>query len=648
MIIEQTNTPQGQFTPKLDKMSGMDAQRAHLRDILREYYMEAWTCSKEWKDKARLSWDMIHGRVDWSYKTPEQSKVHMNRVGLAQEQIKAQVKQGLINFDEWLIVEDEKGFESSILSSSEAKRMVKRGLSGTSPRSQITENIGIACVENVLATKLQPVIKEKTAPGGKKIKEFSIEHVILDIRTFLSDVWLDGLYQIHESTMDKYKLLELSAEKPTRDKPYRLDAVKKLSSGIRVEEVNEQRDKGNDIYPNRMSRRQRVMVQEFWGTVLDDKGDIMKWKNEDGSELELKNVVITMANQMEIIRDPEPYPTWDGESLFVVTTLLKAHENAYGRSLLAPGVDMNRAEDELINAAIDAGLKEAYNVNVLKVHGLADKSQASGGIKYGATLLQNAQLLPGEKLLDTVSTGVVPQGLLQVLGIIKSAGAENLRLNEIALSGNLPGKQVRSTEIVQAQSTIQGLFESICSDLEDDYVSKYAKKAFLLVLQYADLLSDHDLEYIFYGRKDRIEAFQALSAKKRYDELANSFRFRGKGLRGIAHNARQAQMLQNIFSMVAANPIILDVFERRGFDPVALFEDILKGMQLDIEKYLSPDAAVFANVRQLIREDALANQAAIDQQAGNAPQGGGRANMPNAPMTAPPGAMAPGSGQMGI
>lgn len=633
--------------PKLDSM---EAQRSKLANILREYYGEATENAREWQDKAAKSWDMIHGRIDWSYKRADQSKVHMNRVGLAQEQIKAQIKQGLINFDQWLIVDDEVGFQSDLMSCFEAKRMVQRGIDRTSPRSKISENIGIACVENVLATKLQPCIKERRGPGGKIVKELFIDHIILDLRSFLSDALRDGLYQIHEIEMDKHRLLALSSDSPTRDKPYRLSAVKSLSSAGWTENDESESDKGNDVSPSKMARRSSVVVQEFWcAAVLDDNGEILKWKKADGKELELKNVVITLANNEVVIRDPEPFPTWDGESLFIQTTLLKANHNVYGRSLLAPGVDMNRAEDELINAAIDAGLKEAYNINVLKLHGMADKGQASGGIKYGTTLWQNNNLQPGEKLLETVSTGVVPPGLLSVLGIIKSAGAENLRLNEIALSGNLPGKQVRSTEIVQAQATIQGLFESICADLEDDYINKYARKVFLLMLQHSDLLTDDDLTYIFFGREDRVEAFKALSPRQRFDELSNSFRFRGKGLRGIAHNARQAQMLQNIFSMIAANPIILEVFERRGFDPVLLFEDILKGMQLDMENYLSPDAAVYANIRQMIREDANANAAAMEAAVGSGRAGeANAANMPNGSMTAPPSAMQPGAGSSGM
>jgi hypothetical protein len=454
------NNPQSTFSPKdVDQKKDKNNQRENLLNALKEYLSESRDNAREWQERSRRSWDMVHGRIDWSHKRPDQSKVHLNRVGLAQEQIKAQVKQGLMNFDEWLVVEPEPGFESPLMNLSEAKRMVIRGIRRTNAKAKITDNVGIAAIENLMATKLQPITIEKRGPGGTKKKEFHIEHIPLNIRNYYPDAKLSELYEFHEVELDRYKVLELSAENPTAQKPYILSRVKKLATGskTRIEEQHEEQDRGNDVKLDRTDRRKQVILHEFWGTVLDENGEVMEWKKSDGSKLLMKNVVVTMANEEAIISEPMPFPCWDGTSNFVITQLLRTNINMYGKGLLQPGVEMNRAEDELLNAGIDAGLKEAYNVNVLKIHGMAKRGQASGGIKYGDTILQNNQLAPGEKLLDTVRTGQVPPGLLSILQVVQSAGNENMRLNEVALSGNLPSKQVRATELVAAQQTIQGL-----------------------------------------------------------------------------------------------------------------------------------------------------------------------------------------------
>ena len=586
------------------------AQRMKVLDALKSYLMESRQNAKEWQDKAQKSWDMLHGRIDWSHKTGDQSKVHINRVGLAQEQIKAQIKAGLMNFDQWIVVEPEIGFdpETSLFSLSNAKRMVLRGIEDNNPKAQLSDNIGISLVENMLATKLKPCVYYRRGPGGKEIKEFYIEHIPLNIRSYYPDAKMSGLYEFHEVEMDHYKVMELSADTPSDVYPFNKELVKNLKgTSLRIEETNEQRDRGNDTTITTIDRRKSHVLHEFWGTVLDVNGEIMKWKFKDGKEIELRNVIIVMANESEIISNPRPFPCWDGTSDIISMQVLRSNINTYGKSLLAPGVDMNKAEDELINACIDAGLKESYNVNSLKLHGLAEKKQASGGIKYGTTLLQNNQLAPGEKLIETVKTGQVSGGALQILQIVQAAGSENMRLNEVKLSGKLQNKQTRATEVVAANETIQGLFESIIGDIEDVYVEKYAKKVFYLMLQNAKLLNDMDLEYIFYGNKEKIEKFKSMSPKELFNAYAYCFRFRGKGIRSVGQSAKQAQMLVQLLNMIVANPLMNDSFERQGWDVTKMMEDIIRNQGLDAERYISQDVAQFAQQRQLIREEALAN-----------------------------------------
>jgi hypothetical protein len=618
------NSPPEPMKEPLSELSDAERkvkQKEELLGCAKDYLTDSRSQAREWQTKAIRYWDMIHGRIDWSHKKPHESKVHVNRVGLAQEQIKAQIKQGLVSFADWINIEDNTGFESQLMSSHEAKRLVLLGIDNTDPRSKISDNIGIAAVENMLVTKLQPVFEEKKLPGGKTYKCFRIEHLPLNIFNFFPDPSDSDLYRIHEVEMHKFQVLDLSAETPSKTKPYLKSSVEKLGVGERMQKTEEIVNRGNDVLVSPGKRRHNIVIHEIWGTFLNNDGSIMKYLLEDGSELELKNVVVTMANECEIIAEPRPYGTWDGEDIFIVTQLLRTHINKYGRSLLAPGVDMNRAEDEIINAVIDAGLKEGYNIAIVKEHGLVDKSQISGGLKYGTTLRQNELLGPGEKLVETASTGQVPSGLLNVLQIVKSAGAENMRLNDISLSGSLPGKQVKATEIASSGQTIQGLFESIVSDLEDIYLEAYLTKSFLMMLQYANLLSDNDLLFVFYGMQDRADKFKAAlkSPKKVYDELATAFRFKGKGIRSQAQSLQMSQALVNIFNMVVSNPAVAEMFQRRGLDMTRMFDDVLKGFKIDIEKYMDPNVANFATMRQLIQEHALA-QSANEQAGGQAPQ----------------------------
>jgi hypothetical protein len=552
-----------------------------------------------------------------------------------------------MNFDRWLVVESVPGMESELLSDIEAKRLVELGVGDTDIKTRISDNIGIAAVENVLASKIRLCRKEVRGPGGKKRKKIEVEVIPLNIREFYQDPQLCGLYYIQECVVDKHELLKMSDDEPSKTKPFRKDVVKKLESGFRENDQDEKQDQGNDIHQPRISRRVGVVIHEFWCTILDDDGTIMEWKRDDGSTFPLENVMVTMANEQFLLHDPVQNPRWSGNNPFVVTRLLRTNKNAYGKSILSAGVDINRAQDELMSALTDAALSAAFDVKVLKAHGLADPKQVSGGIRPASTLIQNSSLPPGDKLLDVVRTGEVPQGAFQIYGELQRSGAENMLSNEINLSGALPSKQVRATELTAAQSVINGLFESLAADVEDIYLERLIEEIYQEMLQAAKELSDEDLKYVFLGDEGRMAAFKAAKAKDIFDELSHSFRFKGKGLRGLASNTRQAQMLVNIMSMAASNPMINDALERSGFSIPLMFERIIRGFNLDADEFKDKGSAEFARLRQLIREQALAMAEAQGGGAGR-PGGMGAQAQQNAPQGEGPSETEPGNGAEGM
>ena len=592
--------------------------------ILGSYRGEAALNAEEWQDRASDTWDVINGRMDWSHKADDQSKVHLNRVGLAQQQMKATISQALMNFEDWMEVTPEVMLDdedASLITPMVAKRIVLRALSGCDIKSIIADNIAIAAVENLLVTKLQPYVKEYKGPGGVIRKEFKIKFTPLNIRNYYTDATGDGLYEIHEEYIPKYKLMAMASDKPSATKPYLKSKIKKLkpmmaeSDDKQEEELNQ----GTENNRTKDARRGNILVQEFWCTVLDDDGDIAKYKTENG-ELELKDVLITVGNGQCLLADPMPSPNWSGGSNIVKTTLFSQHVNEYGRGLLEAGADMNRIENELFNSAVDAGLKEAHNVSTIKMHGLAAPSQIDGGVRPNTVLLANNSLRPGEKLFETESMGKIPQSLITLIQIVKNAGAENVHLNERALTGSLPTKQTRATEIASGDRATDTLSEHMASRIEDVYIEPLAKLAFSMVLQNKKLLSDDDLIFIFYGDQEMIDKFKAMSAKECYNKYAHSFKFRGKGIRSIAAGVREAQLLMQMANIAASNPLLGEQFERSGIEMTMMFQHILRAQGIDIEKFKNPKTAEFAQQRALIREEALAAQ---EQQGGQqqAPQG---------------------------
>lgn len=620
----------------MTKKQKNELSKHSLVAVSNEYIKEAKDYAQEFQDRVKVSWDMIHGKINWSHKKDDNSKIHINRVGIAHEQAKANFKQALMNFEKWLVCEPSTAFvdDNEVISRDVAKRMVIRALEKTNVKAKITDNIGIGLVENLMATKITPHIVERNTANGK-IKEFHVKHEILDINTYYKDPYSpDGcaLYEFQESMIDKHVLLASAGKKQSTKTPYLKHEVEKLSIGVETDELLEQEEnRGTQVHLPATRRRHRVLIHEMWGTFLDENGLPMKYTKEDGNEIELKDVVFTIANNECIISEPVKFPTYDGESYFLSMQLLRSNVNLYGRSILEPGVDMNQAENEIFNAALDAGLKEAYNATIAHYSGFLDKSQLEGGIKPGVTYWRNDAIPIGAPLIESLPTGKIPPALLNLMGVIKQTGTENV-LSNVPAQGGVVNKQVKATELSIANQSIGGLIESLASDIEDIYIENYAKKVFNLVLQHKQHLTDDDLVYIFDGNKERITQFKEVSPKECFKAYGGFFKFRGKGIRSVAANMRQAQTLVQVMSMIVANPLMAQSFERQGYDVTKMIDEVLQNMGLDTENYKNPQLAEFAQQREMVKEEALAGRGV----EGPGPvEGGG---------PSPAGGMEPGSG----
>lgn len=599
-----------------------------LVDCAKAWYDETDQVQIEFQEIASDCWDMIHGRIDWSHKKETDAKVHIDRVGLALQQWKAQYRQGLVNFSSWLTVTPEPGWgkPEDIITPKVAKRLVERMLFNIDPQTTLVDNIGISAVENRLATKLIPCEIESKGRGKKK--KFGLKHINLNLRNFYEDLTDRDLFQIHLSEIEYFLLKRKAKDKPTKNSPWLKEAIEQLkpegnAQSEHTQEIHE--DEGKSLGRSLSNRRRVIQLMECWGTFLDEHGEVVKYKCMDGEEIECENVYFTIANGETLISEPRKFPSWSGKSPFISHVIVRRNGDKLSRSNLSFGVDMNWVEDELVCAGIDASKKEAYNIISAKLHGFADPSQADGPLEPGETYLQNDSLGPNEKLFETQPTGKFPNGLIPILNLVQGAGSNNMNLNELSLSGSLPSKQVRATEIVASGNAQSGLFESYISDVEIGYMQKYAALVFSYSLQYKNKLDDEDLDVIFAGEpEERRLAFEEASARELHDEYAGGFKFQGKGVRSLAENQRQSATLMNMLNMIVANPLLADGWERSGYDVSRIMAKVLQDNNIDMDNYRDPELAKFAKERALVREQARASAGQTQQ---------------------PPGPVAPGDGQ---
>lgn len=629
----------------------------------------------ERKAKNDANWQMYNGDIDWSDKAEGQAKIHLNKAGLAVDQITAQMKKGLLNFDKWLGVENRPGYEdpTGLITDTVSKRLIGGYTDAANMLIKVTDAIKNGVVESRSTIKItgrRVPVKKYYDLNGKQEMKWCLFLDVLPYKDFHTDPNGD-LYEYHETTAEYHDLWNLSADKPTKDKPYKREALKDLTAFVRPEDLTDPKKKDETVSQTTNSNRKPIKVIEFWGTILGKDGLVMEYqttkKDKDGKYkvIPLQNIVVTIANDKVVIREPELNPRWSKKSPFISTTLIRVQGAKQPKALIDAGVDLNRYQDELLSLSVDGARKAVHGAKTVRAAWLTDPSQVEGGIDADDTIFINELAPPNAEAIQTIKTGEVPNEVLSIYNLCGSVFAENVFQNEISLSGSLPDKAVKATEVAQAGASIQGIFESIASDFEASFLEPLIEEIWCEILQNADQVDDdllmaafegHEmLMYVAKQRKDLdpdklkavlIEEFKNLKKDKRFEYAADAFKFKGKGIRSIAASAQKMQQYQGLLSIAGQNPQLLEQIQQ-GVSIPKLFKQLVKSAGLDLEEIdLTPEEIEQQFTIQRIKEEILQKASMEGGQGQPAPAQGNAAVSPgNAPGI--PEGMEPGNNGQG-
>lgn len=573
-----------------------------------------------YQDYAEKVHSMIHGNIDWGNKAEHNAKIHLNKLGIALDSWKATVKRGLMNFDDWMKVLVEPHMQSKYMNEFEAKRMIDLLLRDEDPKVKLSDCLGLAFVENLATLKVTTCVKEIKGPGGKTYKSPRTELVPLDIWDHGMDpdcVDLEKdtpLYRFHKIEMPKHEVLKYASDEGTPDQPYIKERVKMLK-GLQDPQKDEQDfAKGKQTLMSSLGRKVMLTLYEFHGTLLDNDGNVIEY---DGMPLE--GVRVTLSEGMVI---DKPVPLEKLTSGFVSHRILRHNKDILGRARGHAGYEINHILDEYASAMADAGIKSASNMTVYKPDMLLDPEEAADGFTYDSNVAIIGDANPND-IIHTVRLGELPSTMFNVYNILEQNFTENLATNSTAMSGALPGKQVRATEVAAANQTVGQLEESVLMDIDDCMIEKLILMIFHQGLKLAKKFSDLDLEYIFSGDANRIAEFKDLRSKKSklFEELGYTFRFKGHGLRGLANQAKTGQLVMNLLTSALGNPMMLEILERSDFDLSKMFGMGVKGMGVDPETLKDKKVGEMARERQNYRELGR-GLADVNGTGGNRPQRG--------------------------
>lgn len=539
--------------------------------------------------KNRANLRMFLGEQDYSYKARGQSKEFLPKLPMAVEQFAAAIKRSLTDYGDWFRTEVPK---VAPLTGENVRSMLTAYLDKLTSADGvpvpfsvvISDAMKLGALNSLVILKCHGgLVSEKrfVAERGLKYAEFGgqsfpqVTHTLKHQEVSNYRLWLDlirdedyypdprghGLYEIHEIETDLAHLIDW-ADAGIYDKTA-VDRIEEDFQNIE-QEIIRIRYVGQDIAPV-PSFRKRVILTEFWGTILNTNGRVVK-----------KNCVTTVANDKYLIRPPEDNPNWHKESPFVVAPLVRVPHSVWHKALADHGTSLNIAINELFNLMVDGGLASVWGIKQLHTSWLEDPRQVSDGVPQGVTLQVNSECPPGAKVVEVVATGQVPQDALAMFNITDREFQAGMMVNDLKL-GMLPPKQIKATEVVASEQGQASLLDGLVRDIEDMIIEPVLRKSWWNLLQYANDLDQDDVIGAI-GTKAAV-ILTRMSPAERYAAFAGC-KFRVYGLNAVRSHVRDFQKLAALLQIIQANPLMLQAF-MKSYSLDATLAQILKTLNID-------------------------------------------------------------------
>ena len=566
-------------TPTDQKVDGAPPQSnndAEIIKIVGECRREAEEARRSRIATNKRNWEMYYGHQDWSDKQEGQSTEFLPKVAGAVEQFSAFTKRALTQFGDWFSVDVP---VDAPISSDAVRNLLKHYMTDiyVSPtKSQnfptiLTNAVKTGLLESLLILKVHghKVEQQTYSAQGKKIVKGTREVWrpridLIPSEDYYPDPTTRGLYEIHRVERDLIDVQD-AAERGVYDKAM-VDLIREDCERTDKDRARAAHRNQNEASPP--SFRKRVVIDEFYGTLIDRDGKVL-----------YRNGICAVANEKYVIRRPQDNPAWHGRSALLATPLIQVPFTVWGRALFDQAASLNQALNELYNLMLDGGIGEVWGVRQVHADWLADPRQISGGIPQAATLVVNEGTPVGGKVVETVSNGTVPQEAMAMFQLTDREFQQASLVNDVRL-GNLPPRQVKATEVVEASNNSSVMVDAFASDLENECIEKALEMLFLNILQNADDLAAD--EVVAAIGTDAAFKLANMTAAERFAAFAGKFKFKVNGLSGTLSKARDFQKMMAMMQAIGTNPVLMQAFMSK-FSPEKALTYIFKSLNVDPE-----------------------------------------------------------------
>jgi hypothetical protein len=560
-------------------------------NAVKEYFNEAERAKRSRMHRNKVNKGAYLGLQNWDHKNPGQSKEFLPKTPVAVEQLAGFVKRALTQFGQWYEVELGRGnlgqglnkFQIYELMNCFLDNLIVEDNKKSNFSTLLTDAIKVGALESLIVLKVHgqqgkdrrkvvDTLEGAMAPEGSEgasfvdLDNWKLRIDLVRPEDYYPDPTGRGLYEIHRTEQDIHTVIE-KADKGIYDKRA-VNELLGMDQELPDFEKRRAIDRNQEEEP-KPSFRKTVVVDEFWGDILDTEGKVVH-----------KNVFCAIANDKHLIRPPKPNPFWHQESPFIAVPLIRVPFSVWHKALMDHAVQLNLAANELFNLIIDGGISAVWGIKQIRMQDLEDPRQVSDGIPQGVTLAVKDTLPHGSKVVETVTEGDVPQDAMATLEMLSREFTAAALSNELKM-GSLPAKQVLATEVVELSQSQAVTLDAITSDIERELIKRVLEKSWKTILQNMDDVAS-DMVISALG-VDGAFALSQMTPSQRYQMMANDCAFKVNGLSATLTRVRDFQKTMALLQSVMGNPVLLQAFFSR-YSPNRILAHLMKTLNVNPEQ----------------------------------------------------------------
>lgn len=531
----------------------------------------------------RQNFDTYHLKQDWSHKIDGQSREFLARQMMAVEQLTAFAKQGVVKMDDWFDVVAMPGMTDPRIRDVDVKKLLSYQLTRADLYSNFEETMKLGLLGSLMIMKVHgrwvpkpkyvADINVRTNKRELKLRtdlkwELALEPIIQE--DYYPDPTGRGLYEIQEMEVDWFDLQRMARTAANPKGIYDPKVVAKLKGKDGrdlLDESRRDRVKGqNQVFGE---GRPRIKIREFWGTLLDTRGDVI-----------MENCVCAVANDKWLIRAPEENPFWHKRSPFVVAPLVRVPKSVWHKALMDAPTKHNHALNEIYNLNLDNAMLAAYGVREVQPDYLEDESQIEDGIKPGTTLVRRASAPPNVPVMSRVDTSTMSPESLQMFQVTSTELNSSTLTNDLRIGAGA-GNGPSATAVVESSQTITSQLTGMTEAIEDKFMRPVLELSWMTILQHMDDFNIAEVRKVLGDSVAQI--IGSMDAVERFAGTVNGISFKVYGFSYTLNKLRDFRRLTTLLQTVFSNQLLVESFLKK-YDPSKLLEEIMKTLDLNTDK----------------------------------------------------------------